>query len=451
MPTPIYHKFRVATPPPPFVPFADWQVKAWKDQSTIIFLCGTTRSGKTIFALEKAHAYALRYPGSKLLFVRKTEASMFGQMLQPFEQFVLGGMLGQSVVHDGKNRAYFYANGSQILYRGICNDAQMQSIRGLTLNFIVADEVHLFSISDHEELLPRMSASNADFCQLLYLSNPDNPRSWQYQKFVKNGEASYYWSHWSHNPHLSKDYPKFLDMMTGVRRARLRDGLWVESEGSVYNFNPAVHLLKRFDIPPGWTRICSIDFGYNAPFVCQWWAIDPDGTLYLYREIYETELLITDAAKKIKQLSANEKISEYISDHDAGERAVLADHGIHTVAANKDVIVGIDAVRRRLAVGANGKPRLYILTDTLVHADPMLLYKSMPTCILDEISCYVYKNPKPGEISSDEPLKKNDHSMDAMRYLVMRVDKHYSFEYNPNKSVKSGLNSLFSPSRSGIF
>jgi len=451
MATPIYQKFRNSTTTNAFVPFAEWQIKAWKDQSNIIFLCGTAGSGKTVFALEKAHAYAMRYPGTQLLFVRKTEASMFAQMLQPFERYALGGMLNQSVFHDGHKRAYFYSNGSVIYYRGISNDKQMQSVRGITLNYIVGDEVHLFTQADHEELLGRMRGTGSDFNQMLYLSNPDNPRSWQYQKFVKEGLASYYWSHWSENPHNPPEYSKFLDMFTGVRRARLRDGLWVESEGSVYNFNPAIHLIKKFDIPPGWTRICSIDFGFNAPFVCQWWAIDTDGTLYLYREIYETELLITDAAKKIKQLSANEKISEYISDHDAGERAVLLDHGIHTVAARKDVIVGIDAVRRRLAVGANGKPRLYILTDTLVHADPMLMYRSMPKCTLDEFPYYVYKPPKPGELSSDEPIKKNDHGMDAMRYAVMYVDKHLSFEYNPKTNGRDGLNSLFSPSRSGMF
>jgi hypothetical protein len=48
--------------------------------------------------------------------------------------------------------------------------------------------------------------------------------------------------------------------------------------------------IYYFDIPPGWTMVCSIDFGFNAPFVCQWWAIDTDGSMYLYREIYELHL-----------------------------------------------------------------------------------------------------------------------------------------------------------------
>lgn len=448
---PISQKFNQNKNFHAFVPFANWQVKAWKDQSEIIFLCGTAGSGKTVFGLEKAHAYAMRYPGVQILFTRKTEASMFAQMLRPFEQFCLGPALGKDVFHDGHKRAYFYRNGSVIYYRGMANEKQIQSIRGFTLNFILVDEAHLVLKSDHEELLGRMRGTGSDFNQILYMTNPDSPKSWQYETFVKQQKASYYWSHWSENPHNPKDYSKFLDMLTGTRRLRLRDGLWVESEGSVYQFDPSIHLIKQFDIPAGWTKICSIDFGFNAPFVCQWWAIDQDNAMYLYREIYQTELLITDAAKKILSYSSNEKISAYISDHDAGERAVLASHGIDTFPADKDVIVGIDAVRMRMKPSSNQRPKLFVMANALVESDPMLIYKSLPKSTLDEFDNYIYKTPKPGEIAKDEPLKRNDHGMDAMRYAVMYVDKYLGSRYshNPNNGLK--LDELFNYTNSGIF
>jgi predicted transcriptional regulator len=41
-----------------------------------------------------------------------------------------------------------------------------------------------------------------------------------------------------------------------------------------------------------------VDFGYTNPFVMQWWAEDPDGRLYLYREIYRTRRLVEDHAKR---------------------------------------------------------------------------------------------------------------------------------------------------------
>lgn len=451
MSKPISQKFNHNTKTHAFVPFAEWQVNAWRDQAEIIYLCGTAGSGKTVFGLEKAHAYAMRYPGVQILFTRKTESSMFAQMLKPFEHFALGPALGTDVFHDGHKRAYFYRNGSVIYYRGMANEQQVQSIRGFTLNYIVVDEAHLLLKSDHEELLGRMRGSGSDFNQILYMTNPDSPKSWQYQDFVVKKQASYYWSHWKDNPHNPPEYSKFLDMLTGTRRSRLRDGLWVEAEGCVYQFDPAIHLIAKFDIPPGWPRICSIDFGFNAPFVCQWWAIDQDANMYLYREIYQTELLITDAAKKIIQYSSGEDISAYVADHDAGERAVLASHGIHTIAADKDVIVGIDAVKMRMNPRANGKPSLYIMANCLVEQDPVLVYRSQPTCTLDEYYGYIYKIPKPGDVSKDEPLKKNDHGMDAKRYAVMYVNKTYAMGYRYGHNYTLSLDNLFKTPQIGIF
>ena len=34
-----------------------------------------------------------------------------------------------------------------------------------------------------------------------------------------------------------------------------------------------------------------VDFGYTNPFTCQWWAMDHDGRLYLYREIFHQEII----------------------------------------------------------------------------------------------------------------------------------------------------------------
>ena len=91
-----------------------------------------------------------------------------------------------------------------------------------------------------------------------------------------------------------------------------------------------------------------MDFGYTNPFVCQWWAKDPDGRLYLYRESYRVHLLVEDAARDMLALSADEpRPWAIVCDHDAEDRATLERHlGMTTVAAVKDVSPGIQAVAR---------------------------------------------------------------------------------------------------------
>src|SRR5690606_16389199 len=115
-----------------------------------------------------------------------------------------------------------------------------------------------------------------------------------------------------------------LDALTGVRYQRLRKGKWVSAEGQIYEtFGPAIHLVNRFDIPQDWRRIRVIDFGMRHPFVCQWWAIDPDGRMYMYREIFMTNRTVRRHSEQIKSLSEGERIEATICDHDAEDRETL--------------------------------------------------------------------------------------------------------------------------------
>jgi hypothetical protein len=125
----------------------------------------------------------------------------------------------------------------------------------------------------------------------------------------------------------------------------------VSAEGQVYDgFDPDIHVIDRFDIPKQWTRYRAIDFGYTNPFVCQWWAQDHDGRLYLYREIYMTRRTVKVHSEQIHRLSAGETYAFTVSDHDAEDRATLAENGIYTTAAVKDISPGIQAVEERLKV-----------------------------------------------------------------------------------------------------
>src|SRR5262245_31871029 len=169
-----------------------------------------------------------------------------------------------------------------------------------------------------------------------------------------------------------------------------------------------------------WPRYMGIDFGFTNPFVCQWWALSPDGDLYLYREIYKTRTLVEDHARAIKWAWINDPRPEkIICDHDAEDRATLEKHlDMPTVAAEKSVSAGIQAVAGRLKLKPNGKPRLLILRDALASRDEDLLEARKPTCTLDEIDGYIWKDGA----KKDEPVKENDHGVDTMRYVVAEFD-----------------------------
>ncbi len=198
----------------------------------------------------------------------------------------------------------------------------------------------------------------------------------------------------------------------------------MQAEGAVYpGYNPALHLIDPFPIPADWRRFRVIDFGYTNPFVCQWWAQDNDGRLYRYRELYMTGRTVRAHAAQINALSSGEQIETTIADHDAEDRATLAEHGIFTTAAEKAITTGIQAVSERLAVAGDGRARLFFMRDALVEADDTLEERKLPTCTEEEIEGYAWPKAADGKPIKEQPVKENDHGVDALRYLAMYVDR----------------------------
>jgi phage terminase large subunit len=75
------------------------------------------------------------------------------------------------------------------------------------------------------------------------------------------------------------------------------------------------------------------------------------------------------------------------------------------------VSVGIQAVQARMRRAGDGRPRLLILDCE----------ENGP--LIDELQDYQWAPTAEGRPDREEPLKVNDHGCDALRYLVMRLDR----------------------------
>jgi len=274
------------------------------------------------------------------------------------------------------------------------------------------------SQDDWESLLTRLRHGRMPYQQAIIDTNPDAPSHWLNLRALK-GKMTRLLSRHEDNPAVTATYLSTLDQLTGARRLRLRQGQWSASQGAVYDqWDAAVHVVDRFDIPNNWRRIRAIDFGFSNPFVCQWWAIDPDGRLFLYREIYATKGLVEDHAKHIVALTGNERIEVTTADHAAGDRATLQRHGVYTLAAYKAISQGIQLVQSRLRKAADGKPRLMLMRDSLVSHDQRLQDARLPDCTQQEFESYVWDTRHAREL----PIDANNHGLDALRYAVAHLD-----------------------------
>src|SRR5690606_16314996 len=103
-------------------------------------------------------------------------------------------------------------------------------------------------------------------------------------------------------------------------------------------------------------------------------------------------------------------------------RATLQRH-LHmgTRAALKEVSPGIQAVASRLRPAGDGRPRLYLMRDSLDLRDPELEARKLPCSTEEEIDGYIWDEGG-GRKKGDQPLKVNDHGCDCVRYTVMWAD-----------------------------
>jgi len=72
-------------------------------------------------------------------------------------------------------------------------------------------------------------------------------------------------------------------------------------EGAMFpEFDPLVHVVEPFPIPDHWQRFRTLDYGLDM-LACYWIAIDTWGTAYVYREVHEPNLIISQAAHRIRE------------------------------------------------------------------------------------------------------------------------------------------------------
>lgn len=383
-----------------------------------VVLSGPAGTGKSRACLEKLFLCACKYAGMRALMVRKTREALTQGAMVTFEQKVLPE--GSAVYYHTTDHEYRFPNGSVIVVGGLDKSSKVMSTE---YDMVYVQEATELTEDDWESLSTRLRNGVMPYQQLLGDCNPSAPTHWLLGRATR-GATLMYESRHEDNPSVTPEYLAKLDALTGVRYKRLRLGEWAATEGQVYEeWNPAAHVIDRFDIPDSWPRYRSIDFGFTNPFVCLWLAADNDGRLYLYRELYQTQTLVSVLAKEITRLSAGERYQWTVSDHDAEDRETLHANGIRTIAANKEVSPGIQDVQARLKRAGDGKPRLFVFRDALVKPDASLIDNRLPVCTADEFPEYAWAvKPNTGGQMKEEPVKKNDHGLDALRYAVHYLD-----------------------------
>lgn len=410
-----------------------------------ILASGPAGTGKSMACLMKVHLMCLANPLMRAAIIRKTQTSLASTALKTWREQVAGEAITAGIVrYYGGSAAeppqYVYENGARVLIIGMDRPSRIMSSE---LDVAYVQEATELTVDDWEAITTRLRNGRipSGLHQLIADCNPDAPTHWLLER-CQSGKTRMLESRHEDNPMLFDDagaitergqaYLSILDGLTGVRYQRLRRGLWVAAEGIIFEeFDPAVHVVDRFPIPQDWARYWSIDFGFVHPFVLQCWAEDPDGRLYLYRELYRTGRTVDQHANDILKIVTRAdgtwkepKPQIIVCDHDAENRRRFEQVlGQSTKPADKRVLHGIQLVQERMRAAADGRPRMFFLRDSVVYRDPELVNARKPAATVEELPGYIWLPDGTGRATTKEqPLKKDDDGADAMRYLIVARD-----------------------------
>lgn len=367
-------------------------------------LAGPSDTGKTFPCCIKLHLYCMRVPGCQGAIVRKTAASLAGTVLRTFQTVIKG----QGVRPFGGETPskFIYQNGSVVWCGGMDNPDRVLSSERDVIYVCQAEEL---TLNDWEYLATRCSGRGAvvKYPQLFGDCNPGGSRHWIRLR-AKEGKLRMLNSLHKDNPTIydragnltenGKARLAVLDNLSGVRRLRLKEGVWATAEGAVYDtFNSAVHVQERPDAEMIEWMLCE-DEGYTNPAAILLVGKDGDGRWHIRREFYQRGVLEQDVVAVSRDWWVEKQCRVCAVDEAAaGLIAALIKAGIGAQGGKGRLLDGIRKIQDRLKVQGDGKPRLTV----------------DPSCVntVNEFESYIWKPEK------DVPVDADNHSLGALRYL----------------------------------
>lgn len=401
---------------------------------------GSVRSGKTVCTLFRFMQAVYECPDSFIYMVGHSSDTIYRNAIKLiFESPQLEIFRPFCVWQSGKRQLKFKDKTIQTL--GAKDEGAMGSFQGASWSLGYCDEITLYPESIIDMIDTRLSMPHSmGFASM----NPAHPthKVKQWIDKAEKGDKNYYSLHFTldDNPYVDDDYKQRIrDSLSGLFYKRNYLGLWCLAEGAIFDFfDRSVHVLRK---PPAAAEywIAGIDYGSVNPFCCLLIGVSTGRYTQTGKRMWVEKEYYYDPKVKGRQKVNSEFADDvqrflepysvkniYIDPSAAAMQLELQKRGMHVVHANNDVEYGI-----ALTTSEMKKGNLYILEE----------------CVntIREIESYVW-DPKAAKDGYDEPMKKDDHSTDALRYCIAThkiaapsSHIHNPVQYNQNRFAGSSI------------
>lgn len=414
-----------------------------KPVAKIIGYGGAAGGGKSDALLMAAIIYCVTYPKARTAYFRRhfTMLEGAGGAIMRSQELLTG-----IAKFNSQKRRWTFPNGSIIQFAYLDRDDDVHSYQSTQYDCLFFDESTQFSSFQINYMQSRIRSVRGYPTFTALATNPGGPgHAFFKSQFVKVGEAEI--PHVvEHEPGKSRthifipasladnlilekmdpEYRKNLENLPEHLRRQLLEGDWDVAEGMAFEeWRDHIHIIPPFKIPDEWIRFRSLDWGYSKPYHVGWYAVDHDGRMYMYRELYGwggrndvgSKEDPEDVAKKIIKLEAGEKIHYAVADSSIfGGRQ----DNYPTVAEQFATAFGSMAIHwQPITKGPEsrraGKLELHHRLKWGEKEEPMLLFfntckhsiRTIPNMILDENNL------------EDVDTDLEDHAYDSVRYAAM--------------------------------
>lgn len=329
-----------------------------------------------------------------------------------------------------------------------------ESLVGEGLDFVIMAEAAKLKLSHWEKYIrPTLSDKRGS---AVFVSTPEG-YNWFFDLYQRGQDPDHpdWWSYKS--PTWENDIvfpggrhdPEILEVENTLAKEVFDQEYGAEFTsfaGRIYSeFDEGYHVIDDYQFNPEWKNYLAFDFGFRNPFVCLNIQVDPSENVYVWDEYYERNLPTPDHARRLKSLIRWRCDGGYYDPAGADEAATLTQffhsrQEQHNQWLDKILLQpgpndwkpGVERVKEFLKL----RPTQDVSGDYKGPMAPRLFVSRECSQTIREFNTYRVKEETDRVIDArdpkDEPRKKDDHAMDALRYFIsghFGLQTHYSVQY----------------------
>ncbi len=412
--------------------------KAFIDsKETEVLFGGAAGGGKSYGQLVDTLIYALRYPGSKQLVLRRSFAELDKSLIRSsMEIFPRDIYTFNSSSHVGR-----FKNGSIVDFGYCAYESDVYQYQSAEYDQIRFDELTHFTEGQYLYLISRLRGANRFPKQVKSSTNPGGiGHTWVKERFIDPSPPGVAFSEGggltrvfipsllSDNSFLEKNDPSYRQRLMALpkkERLALLMGDWNIFDGQYFSeFSRDSHVCEPFSIPQHWRKFRTIDYGLDR-LACLWIALSPEGKSYVYREFCKSNLPISHAAREIlERTPEDEDIYATLAPPDLWFRTqesgkskhiLFSEAGLRLTKTGNDRESGWLAIKEMLITEQEEGARLKIFRNCTE------IIKCLPMLKIDKL--------RPTDCSTEPHIIT--HAPDALRgYAIYRA--------NPPKTINEG-------------